>query len=376
LSRDGPPVHHGGGSDDEPTGGRSRRASIRARLAIAKREIASLRSEKTIVLALLIQLFVASFSSFLVVGLVSLYDPGSVEGYTLQMAVSGNASDEVIEVVGNDASIEVVQYGTPAEAREGFRNRRVDAVMVATHAGNGTVAVQATVPDENLRTTVIIVQVRETLQAMEENLRGEYRTSLDRQVLDVPPKQGSSPYFGFTYTVLVPLLMFLPVFISGSIAVDSLTEESQRGTLELLRVAPVTLGDIVDAKLLATATLAPVQAALWLGLLWFNGTAISNPLVLVGLVGALAVLVVSVGIGIALAAADRRQAQFLYSTGVLGAITVAGLLPEHPANTVARLAIGSPGEWTWAFVVVYACLGVLAYLGTRLGVGFMDPEGL
>ncbi len=349
---------------------------MRARLAIAKREIASLRSEKTIVLALLIQLFVASFSSFLVVGLVSLYDPGSVEGYTLQMAVGGNASDEVIEVVGNDDSIEVVQYESAAEAREGFQNRRVDAMLVATHAGNGTVAVQATVPDENLRTTVIIVQVRETLQAMEENLRQEYRTSLDREVLDVPPKQGSSPYFGFTYTVLVPLLMFLPVFISGSIAVDSLTEESQRGTLELLRVAPVTLGDIVDAKLLATATLAPVQAALWLGLLWFNGTGISNPLVLVGLVGALAVLVVSVGIGIALAAADRRQAQFLYSTGVLGAITVAGLLPEHPANTVARLAIGSPGEWTWAFVVVYACLGVLAYLGTRLGVQFMDPEGL
>ncbi|WP_256301458.1 ABC transporter permease [Haloarchaeobius salinus] len=376
MSRDGPPTHHVGDDGDETGGGGGRRASIRARLAIAKREVASLRSEKTIVLALCIQLFVASFSSFLVVGLVSLYDPGSVEGYTLQMAVGGNASDEVIEVVGNDDSIEVVQYESAEGAREGFRNWRVDAVMVATHTGNGTVAVQATVPDENLRTTVIIVQVRETLQAMEENLRQEYRTSLDREVLDVPPKQGSSPYFGFTYTVLVPLLLFLPVFISGSIAVDSLTEESQRGTLELLRVAPVTLGDIVDAKLLATATLAPVQAALWLGLLWFNGTGISNPLVLVGLVGALAVLVVSVGIGIALAAADRRQAQFLYSTGVLGAITVAGLLPEHPANTVARLAIGSPGEWTWAFAVVYACLGILAYLAVRLGVQFIDPEGL
>lgn len=33
------------------------------------------------------------------------------------------------------------------------------------------------------------------------------------------------PYFGFTYTVLVPLLTFLPVFLSGSIAVDAITEE-------------------------------------------------------------------------------------------------------------------------------------------------------
>jgi len=54
------------------------------RLTIAKRELQVLGREKTIVLALVIQLFVASFSGFLVVGLVSLYDPGSVEGYGIE----------------------------------------------------------------------------------------------------------------------------------------------------------------------------------------------------------------------------------------------------------------------------------------------------
>ena len=42
------------------------------RLTIARRELQTLRSEKTIVLALLIQLFIAAFSSFLVVGLPDL----------------------------------------------------------------------------------------------------------------------------------------------------------------------------------------------------------------------------------------------------------------------------------------------------------------
>ncbi|WP_439028729.1 ABC transporter permease [Haloarchaeobius sp. DT45] len=343
-------------------------------MTIARREIGSLRSEKTIVLALLIQLFVATFSSFLVVGLVSLYDPGSVEGYELDMAVTGNASDEVLDVVRRQGGIDPTQYATVADARADFQDRRVDAVMVATRGENGTVSVTTSVPKENLRTTIIVVQVRDTLESMEENLRREYRGSLEHTVLEVPQKRGSSPYFGFTYTVLVPLLMFLPVFISGSIAVDSLTEEMQRGTLELLRVAPVSLADIVDAKLLATAVLAPLQAAVWLLLLWVNGTNISNWPMLVAIVAGLSFTVVTVGLTIALLASDRRQAQFLYSTGVLGAITVSGLLPEHPANTIARLAIGSPGTFTWAFAAGYVALGVVTYLGMRVGMRFVDAE--
>ncbi len=375
MSREPPRPEHGTSAAERESESRSG-ASWRARLTIARREIGSLRSEKTIVLALLIQLFVATFSSFLVVGLVSLYDPGSVEGYELDMAVTGNASDEVMQAVRQQSGISPTRYATAADARADFQDRRVDAVMVATQGEDGTVYVTTSVPKENLRTTIIVVQVRDTLESMEENLRRDYRGSLEHTVLEVPQKRGSSPYFGFTYTVLVPLLMFLPVFISGSIAVDSLTEEMQRGTLELLRVAPVSLADIVDAKLLATAVLAPLQAAVWLLLLWVNGTNIANWPMLVAMVAGLSFTVVTVGLTIALLSSDRRQAQFLYSTGVLGAITVTGLLPEHPANTIARLAIGSAGPFTWGFAVGYVLLGVVTYLGMRVGMRYVNAESV
>ena len=64
---------------------------------VARRDVRSLSREKTIVLALLIQLFVAGFSSFLVVGLTSLYDPGSVSTGEVEMAVTGDARDELLE---------------------------------------------------------------------------------------------------------------------------------------------------------------------------------------------------------------------------------------------------------------------------------------
>lgn len=335
------------------------------RLTIAGRELRVLGREKTIVLALLIQLFVAAFSSFLVVGLVSLYDPGSVEGYEVEVAVTGDAQADLLAAVEETPSLDGRGYDSQDAARSGFERGQVDAVL-ATESVDGQVQVSAVAPDSNVQTTLIVVQLRDALRTFERGERAERAPFLDATPLDLPPEGTSSPYYSFTYTVLVPLLLFLPVFISGSIAVDSLTEEFERGTLELLRVAPVSLLDIVDGKLLAAASLAPAQAALWIGLLRFNGTTVANPLVLVGLVAAFSLLVVGMGAAVGLLAPDRRAAQFLYSIGVLAAFGSATLLPGSPANTVAKLAIGSADALTYLTVGGYGVLAVGAYLLVRV----------
>ena len=266
-----------------------------------------LKAEKTIVLALLIQVFIAAFSSFLVVGLVSLYDPGSVQGYQVDVALSGSEAEasELLAVANSQPGVRPIPYGSREAALAAFQEGDVEAVLVAQRR-DGRTFVRATVPDSNIETTVTVVQVREVLRSFERAERTERASSLRRVPLDLPPEGTSSPYFGFTYTVLVPLLLFLPVFISGSLAVDSLTEERDRGTLELLRVAPVSFGDIVDGKLLAAAGLAPTQAALWIALLRLNGTSVSHPLLLVAFVASLAVLVVSLALALAIVAPDRR----------------------------------------------------------------------
>jgi ABC-2 type transport system permease protein len=372
---DGPPIPQAGGSDaGDDTGDDANEASFHAQFAIAKRELASLRSEKTIVLALLIQLFVASFSSFLVVGLVSLYDPSGMQGYQLGVGLAGNGSDEVAPVLQEMEGVEPRQFQDLAAAQAGFQAHQVDAVLAANETVNGTIEVRAMVPEENVRTTIAVVQIREAMESLEHRKRLDFQPALDSQPLHVPPRGSASPYYGFTYTVLIPLLCFLPVFISGSIAVDSLTEESQRGTLELLRVAPVSLGDIVDAKLFATASLAPVQALAWLLLLGFNGTSVSNLTTLLLVVTGLAFTVVGFGVAVALWSSDRRQAQFIYSTGIIAAATLSGLFPEHPANTVARLSIGTTSTTTFALAAGYTLLGVVTYLLVRRLIADLDPE--
>ena len=343
------------------------------RLTIARRDVASLSREKTIVLALLIQLFIAAFSSFLVVGLTSLYDPGSVEAGGLEVGVSGDAAEELQEAAAEVDGIWTERFGSYADAQAGFQRGRIDSLLDANTV-NGTIEVTATVPDGSIRSTLAVVQIRSVLEALERNERTERAEWLTRQPVELPSEQSASPYFAFTYTILVPLLLFLPPFISGSIAVDAVTEEIERGTLELLRVAPVSLTDIVDGKALGMAVLAPAQALLWILLLTFNGIAIRNVLTLLALVSAAAVLVVVIGVVLGLVTAKRREAQLLYSILVLGGFAAMALLPEHPTTVAAKLAVGSATTVTTVTVVGLVVAAVVFYAAMRRYAATIDPE--
>jgi ABC-type Na+ efflux pump permease subunit len=345
------------------------------RVTIAGREFRVLAREKTIVLALLIQLFIAAFSSFLVVGLVSIYSPDGVGGVEVDVAVSGDDAADLLAAARDSRSVDARAYGSHGAAMDAFRDGRVDAVVETERDGDGGVVVSATVPDENIRTTVTVSQLRELLLAYEAAERTDRAAYLDVEPLELPPRSPTSPYFGFTYTVLVPLLLFLPVFISGSVAVDSVSEEYERGTLELLRVAPVSMTDIVDGKLLATATLAPAQAALWLGLLRFNGTAVADIPLLLALVAGLAVAVCGLGVATALTAGDRRAAQTLFSMAALALFGGATLFGANPAALAARVAVGSADAGDALAVGGYVLLGVVVYAAVRALVTRADPPG-
>jgi ABC-type Na+ efflux pump permease subunit len=349
------------------------------RVTIARRDLTSLGREKTIVLALLIQLFIAGFSSFLVVGLTSLYDPASVEGGGVTIGVTGDATEELIAVAAEQGGVTAQPFPDRETAMAAFDRGGVDAVVTGTlrRGEDGTtVDVVAVAPAESIRTTFVVVQVREVMTAFERAERLERAPHLDFQPVGVPEGAGASPYFGFTYTVLLPLLLFLPPFISGSVAVDAITEEIERGTLELLRVAPVSLVDIVDGKATGMILLAPLQAALWIGLLVLNGIAVGNVPALLAFVAAIATIVVVLGLVLGLATARRRQAQLLYSVFVIVLFGMAVALPEHPATTVAKLAVDSPTGVTFAHVAGAVVAAAALYAVARRFAGRIDPESL
>jgi len=343
------------------------------RLVIARRDVASLSREKTIVLALLIQLFVAAFSSFLVVGLTSLYSPGSVSAGEIVIGVSGEHGDALVEAALEQDDVRTVTYSDEASVRQAYRDGDLHAAMIARDS-DGRIAVEVIAPQESIQTTLIVDKARTLLETVERNERNARSASLDRSTVPLPEEIQASPYFGFTYTVLIPLLLFLPPFISGSVAVDALTEEIERGTLELLRVAPVSLVDIVDGKAIGMVAIAPLQALLWVVLLGLNGIEAANVVPLLVLVTAFATIVVVLGLTLGIVAGRRRQAQLLYSVLVLLGFGTLVFLPEHPATTVAKLAVDSATTVTFLHVAGYVLVAVVAFLVARWLTARADPE--
>lgn len=318
--------------------------------AIVRRELARIAEERTIVLALLVQLLIAAFASFLVVGLVSVADPGALEGPSIEVAVTGDAATAVVDRLEDTDGVRGIVYDDPQAAAEAFELGTADALIEATRTDDGRLQLTASIPDEELRSTVVVVQLREAFELLEQRERAAVTDRLSVEPLTVPPAAEGTPFVGFTYTVLVPLLLLLPVFITGSVTVDAIREELDRGTFEVLQLAPISVVEIVDAKLTATVILAPLQAGLWLALLRVNGVPVAHPVALLGLVSALSIIVGVCGLWVALLAPDRRQGQLVYSGVVLAVLAATAVLPEHPVNTIAKLGVGTPTATSWLLV--------------------------
>lgn len=332
------------------------------RTRIALREAAALRREKTIVLAILVQVLVAGFSSFLFVGLVGLYAPG---GGTVAVGVAGNATPELRTAIAAGEGTTAVIFDNRTTAVAAFDRRAVDALLLGPINASGTVHVTAVAPAGDFRTTLVVVELRDTLARLERQLRIAYTDRLHREPLAMPAPGTGSALYGLGYTVLLPMLVFLPAFIAGSIAVDSIAEELETNTLDLLRVTPLTPAEIIDGKALTTIGSAPLQAIAWLGLLTVNGTTVAHPVTVVVLVTGYATVATALGTAIATFTPRRRDAQLLYSASVLLVVGIATQAPESPVNTIAKLGIGTPTQATWGSVAATVTVALGGYALAR-----------
>lgn len=352
--------------DDSRSGLTHRAQKIRKRYrlvsVIARRQLASLRNEKTIVFAIIVQLVVASFSSFLVVGLVSLYDPsGAQSQQQLGVSLTGDAADEIGPYIGQAGGLNIGTAGSVEAAEDAFTSGETDAIIRAEYTEANRISVSVTAPETGIASTVVVVRTKRALKNFERDKREQLATDVDTETLHLSQESDTSPYISFTYTVLVPLLIILPGFISGSIVVDTILEDRNLGMIELLRSSPLEDADIARGKLLIPILLGPGQMIAWFLLLGLNGTSLYHPGLLVLIGTGLTLFTVSVGSLVAQYADDRGEAQFLYSVILVTTLTVTTALPEQPNITVAKLGMGSHTQTTYLLTALYLAGGMVVY---------------
>jgi len=331
---------------------------------IAKKELKGIGNERTIVLAILLQVFIAMFSSFLVVGLTSLYDPSSLGGMSGGYAIGYAGTDSPLaELLEEKGDFEVYRMDL-SEAVAALQERKLAAVVfVPDTAPDATDPVKITLYTlkNDISASVTGTKIREAMEAYEVMLRETRSDRLSAEPVEiaVPSYAGGQNFFIFVYGLLIPLLLFMPAIISASLIIDFITEEYSSKTLETLLSTPLTFTEILWGKVLAAWVLVPVQAGAWIVLLAANGIVIRSIPEILLQVSAASLVLILIGAIVALHYRERTSAQFIYSTALVAVLLAVLAVPGNPANLIVLLATGSPAPLHWA-----ALGGVLA--GTAL----------
>jgi ABC-type Na+ efflux pump permease subunit len=307
--------------------------------AMVRRELKSVTKEKTIMLAILIQLIIASFSSVIVTGLMAFYDPDSI-GQSTKMTVTAGVVDQTDgPLVGilREESLRVKLLPDAASAESAFRTGLVDTVILVPEKAGNVVNMKLMLPELDSKATVVMMVLKEPLKQYESYLREQ--NGIAMQYTDLSARTDTS--YEFLYSLILPILMFFPALLAGSIVIDTVSEEIENKTLDTLRSAPVSLNQILGAKVCAAIITVLVQCTAWSLLLRLNHLHIEN----LGLVLLLSVTVgtiVSVGAATAsLYFKDRERAQFAYSMVLVVMVGLSYLVSPSPFSLMARLATGS-----------------------------------
>jgi ABC-type Na+ efflux pump permease subunit len=339
---------------------------MRPFLAIVKKELRSVLEERTIMIAVAIQLFIASFASVLVVGLVAFYDPDSIAENAQVGIRAGVVGDRhgVLTSLLQDSNVRVTRYPTAADARAALKDGSVDTALVipgsAPEARASVVEGRLLLPKSESLSTVVMMVLRPPLKAYENHLRQQ--NGVQVRYTEVEGKPPTT--YEFRYTVIVPILMLFPAFVSGSMVVDSISEEFERKTMETLRAAPLSMSTIIGAKVAAGLVLAVVQSLLWVLLLRVNRTPLQHPALILTLAAILAATVSMGSALVAIAFRERERSQFVYSITIPLVASVSYLLGASPTTLIARLATGD--AYTGVVDVLLYAAPLLALTGALL----------
>jgi ABC-2 type transport system permease protein len=324
--------------------------------AVVKKELTSVMRDSTIWIAVVIQLFLASFSSALLVGMLSLYDPESVGEFrqiNLSIALVGGSNNPLGTYL-EDRGLKVYSYASLESAAEDYDNGKVSAILsVPEETGPESLHIRLYMPRAQARASLILMILQDPLRRFENYMR--QMRGVEVRYTDL---QGKPPtQFEFIYSVIIPILMFFPAFVAGGMVVDSISEEVVNDTLETLLSAPVSLTTVVNGKITAAVFLAIVQCIAWLGVFRLNNTVVHNPALVLLLATIVAGIITVSSAFVATVFKDRERSQFVYSLFVMVATSVTYLLNVSPVITISRLAAG---DFSTGLVDV---LGYAVFLG-------------
>lgn len=302
---------------------------MRAALSIARKEFNDLAREKVYIVAFFVQLFLVVGVIFVSTLYTSVSSPEVMGQYIPQQEIKVGVYGRDIDFQG----VEEVRLSTP---ESGLKERGLVAKVVFPpdfsqdlQEGKKT-RVTLLLDNTNVLSGYANARVEEGINSLEKDARVEIarERGLEKEDVFNPValevkglEEGSYPpdFIQLMYGILIPFILLLPTFIASNMTTDLIVGEKENRTYELLVSAPLSRREIILGKALPVASVALVEAFLWMRVLESRQLPVHNEPFLLAYLLVLDILFIAFGIAISAVSESVRDANSVVTFLLLAA---------------------------------------------------------
>ena len=345
-------------------------------MPIMKRELKLLAKERSFMLLVVIELLLLVSSNLFGIGYLLIANPQSSEAADFSPLVSIAVVTDTpypFQKVMRRTNAVMVFYDDFYRAHDDFMGGGMDAIIVGSvDISHGRSSLDIHIPENSPKANLIKITAKDITEKLEEIVRRDRIAGLAPEIKsmnindNVPFSPSSEIYFIFT----LPLLLFLPSLISGSLVIDNITEEIEKKTLINLKRAPLGNWDIVFGKLAAVVAVAMLQCFAWLAIIGTTQVRIENAFWVVALFSLYAIVFSCIGAILALKLKSQRVSQIAFTMVSLGGLVFFSpiinghpiLVANSPAYLITSLVTGASAIRLMPQLLAIASLAALLVL--------------
>ncbi len=370
-------------------------------LIILKKELKDILSNRKYMAGLIIQLallltIIPAFSSILAENNLALPAPTMKDFVPVGVVWhQGQLKDTVLgQELSQNERLDITYYDSfPVED---LKNGKIAAVIEIPYGYDETALkklfVKVTILSSNIKRESAYDAITDSIDRASSIISRDWKSRLElddtapiiieRQFLKpvVIEKEGSR-FSSFFLGYLIPIVLFFPIFMSGSLIVDSMVGERERKTIESLLTSPIKRSSIVFGKFVNVFGFITIQCLIWLLAISIQGIPVTNLTRVFVLLAALNAGVISTAFFLATYSKSVKEANislmlmyvFVF-TAIILSLSVEFFNPIklfeiNPFNSISRLVVGTPvGQFTYLFQIfvlgIYS--GILTYFTSKI----------
>ena len=172
------------------------------------------------------------------------------------------------------------------------------------------------------------------------------------------------------YSLLVPIVLLLPVFLSMNMLSDSIVGEKERKTFEILLASPLTRFEIILGKLSPVIFLGLFQVTLWLFVISRKNVYIKNVFALYLFLLILMILFFSVSVIFSMLSSNIREANIYLTLFMmflaffmfipLPSGTISGIIKYSPVVGIVKITTDTLDISILRYFIIYLILAAVA----------------